>query len=37
MLHLPAFRNTELTKMNVNYQSGRFTNIIIYINYNISR
>ena len=28
MLHLSTFKNTELTKMNVQYWSGRFTNII---------
>ena len=28
MLHFRTFKNTELTKMNVQYQSGRFTNIV---------
>ena len=32
MLHFPTFTNTELIKMNVNYHSGRFTNIIYYLN-----
>ena len=37
MLHFPTFRNTELSKMNVNYHSDSFKNIIKYLNYNLSR
>ena len=37
MLYLPTLRNTQLSKMIVNYGSDSFRNIIKYLNYNLTR